>query len=268
MKLDEHAFSRIDDSSDQQALIGTIDRLRSSNGMQAIKRQASVLVAERGYRLLDVGCGAGDDVQMLAELVGPRGLVVGIDPSASMIDEARRRCDGRGLQVEFTTGVAERMPFEDGFFDACRAERVLQHAEDPQAALAEMIRVVRSGGQIAVTDTDWGAQALDSGNLDVTERMRRLQLQRGIRNPTIGRQLRRMFVEAGLQEIRTIPHVYVETDFEITGPVLRAAAERARQEGVLSEDEATGWIADLERRAADGLYFAAVLMFTVAARKP
>jgi ubiquinone/menaquinone biosynthesis C-methylase UbiE len=101
-----------------------------------------------GWSVLDVGCGLGEVCADLVELVGPSGRVVGVDVSEAMITRARERCGD--LPIDFGIGDAEALVFEDATFDAVRAERVVQHVDDPATAVAEIARVVRPGGKVFV----------------------------------------------------------------------------------------------------------------------
>jgi SAM-dependent methyltransferase len=108
-----------------------------------------------GMSLLDVGCGPGTITSDLARRLAP-GRVVGIDASAPVIDEARRQsgvAEGRPAPV-FEVGDLYDLPFADGSFDVVHAHQVLQHVGEPMAALAEMRRVCRPGGVVAVRDAD------------------------------------------------------------------------------------------------------------------
>jgi ubiquinone/menaquinone biosynthesis C-methylase UbiE len=104
------------------------------------------LAPEHASAGLDVGCGYGADVEALADRLRPGGRAVGIDVSATMIAEARRRVAGSGLDVRFVVGDALALPFDDDTFDVCRIETVLQHVDAPGQAVAEMARVTRPGG--------------------------------------------------------------------------------------------------------------------------
>jgi ubiquinone/menaquinone biosynthesis C-methylase UbiE len=110
-------------------------------------RSYEILALEPGGRVLDVGCGEGTDVERLAELVGPAGEAVGVDSSERLIAAARKKRRGR-----FVAGRATELPFPDDAFDACRADRVLQHLAEPQRAVGEMARVVRPGRNVAVSE--------------------------------------------------------------------------------------------------------------------
>ena len=111
-----------------------------------------------GMDLLDVGCGPASITADLAELVAP-GRVVALDASADALEAARATLRERGLseQVELTRGDVMTLPFEDGSFDVVHAHQVLQHLADPVGALAEMRRLTRPGGIVAVRDAVYSA---------------------------------------------------------------------------------------------------------------
>lgn len=127
----------------------TTDYLDNVTGVDAIqeykRRSHRLLHPSPGDRILDVGCGAGDDVLMLAEQVRPEGVVIGLDKSESLITEARA-CAGKTTGVRFEVGDVMQLAFAENDVDACRADRVFQHLADPRGALAEMHRVTRPGG--------------------------------------------------------------------------------------------------------------------------
>jgi demethylmenaquinone methyltransferase / 2-methoxy-6-polyprenyl-1,4-benzoquinol methylase len=97
-----------------------------------------------GDTVLDVATGTG---AVAAELVrAKRCAVVGLDQSAEMLAEARRRVPPGVRLVE---GTAERLPFADGSFDALTFTYLLRYVDDPAATLCELARVVRPGGTVA-----------------------------------------------------------------------------------------------------------------------
>ena len=85
-------FSHVDADPEAAALIAALDEQASLPAIQRLRAAAAELLRPRlGDRLLDVGCGTGEVVRALAGLVGAHGTVVGVEPSATMLDEARRR---------------------------------------------------------------------------------------------------------------------------------------------------------------------------------
>ncbi|OLO64196.1 class I SAM-dependent methyltransferase [Actinomyces oris] len=111
-----------------------------------------------GMDLLDVGCGPASITADLAERVAP-GRVVALDAASDALQAARATLSERGLseQVELTCGDVMALPFEDASFDVVHAHQVLQHLADPVGALAEMRRLTRPGGMVAVRDAVYSA---------------------------------------------------------------------------------------------------------------
>lgn len=268
----QRLYSHVDKTEDPQALVEHMDRLRSLDPFREVKeRNIRLLGLQTGSSVLDVGCGPGDDVRELARMVGPPGRAVGVDTSETMISEARERSKERGLPVEFHVMDAGNLDFPDGTFDGVRADRVLQHVDNPSRALSEMIRVTRVGGVIAVSDTDWGTMAMDMSDREATRTILALIFDHGIRNPWVGRQLPRLFREAGLRDVQVVPHALL---MPATGPpsaIVERMPQRIQQaaaEGLVSEDRARAWKAEFDERTASATLFVAIMMFTVAGRKP
>jgi SAM-dependent methyltransferase len=235
----------------------------------AKRRTYDLLVVRPGDHVVDVGCGAGDDVRAMALIVGPTGRSVGMDSSKTMVDAARQRSMGSQHPVEFYIGDAEHLDFSDASFDACRADRVLQHLSDPAQAIAEMVRTLRPGGRLVVFEPDAGGLLIDAPDKEVT---RRITSFRGdaVRSSWIGRQLPRLFNTAGLTQIEVAVLPSPRTDYVHTNASLRLDyyAQCAAEAGVISVDEAARWSASLAAAAAAGCFFCVVTMFMVAGRKP
>ncbi len=107
----------------------------------------------RGEVVLDLGCGAGFDALVAAQLVGPTGRVVGIDLSPEMLAVAEAGLRGAGFpQVEFREATVEALPFPDSSFDVALSNGVLNLVPDKPAALAEIFRVLRQGGRLQACD--------------------------------------------------------------------------------------------------------------------
>src|SRR5947209_402193 len=110
-------FDRVDGTTDPADFVRYLDATRATDFYQEIKRRSYDLLAlSAGAAALDLGCGTGDDVVALAERVGPTGRAVGVDFSATMIAEARRRTAGAALPVEFIEGDAHHLDFPDSTF--------------------------------------------------------------------------------------------------------------------------------------------------------
>jgi len=121
-----------------------VSDLQFEGGRRLVER----LGLEEAARVLDVGCGTGRLAGWIAERLGPKGSVVGIDPLEHRISVARSHA-GAG---RFEVGRAEDLgAFEDSSFDAVCLSSVLHWVSDKARALAEIRRVLRPGGRVAVT---------------------------------------------------------------------------------------------------------------------
>src|SRR6266571_8459332 len=105
-------FDRVDAENDLAYFVNFLDA-RRSNPEEQIVKQLMIDMSQPlgGQRVLDVGCGTGDDSREIAGLVGPEGRVVGVDYSAGMVAEARRRTTDASLPVEFHEGDVMKLDF-------------------------------------------------------------------------------------------------------------------------------------------------------------
>ncbi|HEV2235326.1 MAG TPA: methyltransferase domain-containing protein, partial [Ktedonobacterales bacterium] len=215
----------------------------------------------------DAGCGAGDDTRAMAALVAPGGRAVGVDEHAPILAEARRRAAGSGLPVEFVRGDVERLPFGDGTFAACRAERMFQHTSDPLQAMRELARVTRSGGVVVVFDTDWETLLVDAADAATTRTLVRTHCDQ-LRHGWIGRQLAGLMRQAGLVEIAVEPNTLIHTDAReaLALHEFQSSAERALRAGTITPAACDAWFADIMERHSAGRFFCAVTQFTVRGR--
>lgn len=225
-----------------------------------------------GDVVLDVGCGPGTDTIPLAEIVAPGGRVVGVDHDAEMVARAQRRAEEAGLggSLEHRRADAYALPFEDASFDAVRSERLLQHLEAPERALAEMVRVAKPGGRVVVLDTDWGSRSVDAGDVDAERRLARVLADDLLVNGYSGRRLPGMARRAGLVELRVEPVPLVVTDYGLWRALSRMEAAEAElvRSGALSEAEVRRLDDDLRARDAEGAFFSLTCLVMVSGRKP
>ncbi|HEX9379866.1 MAG TPA: methyltransferase domain-containing protein [Gaiellaceae bacterium] len=108
---------------------------------------------EPGERVVDLGCGAGTDSLVAAQMVAPGGRVTGIDMTPEMLAKARDAAEELGAEnVEFVEGEIEHLPFADGSVDVVISNGVIDLVPDKDAVFAEIFRVLRPGGRMQLAD--------------------------------------------------------------------------------------------------------------------
>jgi ubiquinone/menaquinone biosynthesis C-methylase UbiE len=260
-------FGNIDQTADPQYYIRFLDTAGANASFQAYKRRTAELLEPRpGSRFLEVACGTGDDALALARQVGDTGRVVGIDVSAAMVTEARKRAASAGLPAEFHVGDAQRLDFPDAGFDGCRCDRSFMHIPDPRQALAEMTRVARPGAPIVVYEVDFETLTLDAPDRSLARKVMNTWTD-GFRNGWLARYIPGLYRELGLTDVVVEPHVLslnaalVE---ELVGPKTVA---RARETNALSAAEAAAWLGYVKSALESGQFFSTLTGFLVAGRK-
>ncbi len=249
------------------AQLEVVYRTRDIRRRRALAQKA--LACEPGDEVLDVGCGPGFYVVDILEIVGENGAVSGVDASAAMLAIAGRKVGDRS-NVRLLEGEATKLPVGDASVDRAISVQVFEYLSDVDAALAELMRVVRPGGRVVIWDIDWSTL---SWHCSDAERMRRMvrAWDRHLADPVLPRTLLASLRRAGFTDVRRDAHPFIaETmDPEAFGGYMPALIRRylGGLEDV-DQAEADAWLADLEALDAGGAYSFAVLQFCFSATRP
>jgi SAM-dependent methyltransferase len=259
-----HAFTDVDAQTDPAAWIRVLDLLREQPAYAAYKRRAVELLAPTSQKkYLEVGTGTGADALAFAGRFGVQ--VVGVDVSHTMIEEARRR----GLH-EALVADAEHLPFEASTFDGSWSDRTFQHLTRPDAALEEMVRVTKQDGRIVIVDPDYDTQVVDVPDQELARRVLRFRADHMLRNGTLAHQMGRLFVRAGLADIRVEAFSVVLHDPGALDNAmgLRSWAAAACARGYLPAQEVRRWEQMLDDALAEGHFLYSFTMYvTVGIKK-
>lgn len=275
-----------DQNVERQAFV--LDQMAGRPAVRTLKAWAlEQLRPAPGEIAVDVGSGTGEDVLAFATY-GAR--AIGVEPSPGLRAEAARRAvsaaetvgraaaaeyveggaeavRGVGAAVEYVEGQAEALPFEDASVDVLRCERVLQHVDDPAAAVTEMARVLRPGGRIVLIDTDWGTAIIHPADPDVLQRM--VGYFRGeTANPFSGRRLRELLVGTGLEITGETAATWIEPQEGATTGFVGMMHTTAARAGVITDAEAEAFTETLRDAAERGAFHMSLTMYAVSARKP
>jgi SAM-dependent methyltransferase len=224
------------------------DRAATPSYRAMFRGLVDAMAPQPGEPILDVGCGAGTLDRQLARLVA--NPITAIDPNSFLQREAAvlAREDGLADRIDFRPGNAEALPFPDATFGCVFSVTVLEEC-DAETALAEMIRVARPGGRIAVA-----VRATDLPqwwNLDLPEAIQRKITPTprsvgpgGVADASLYRRMRR----AGLAELVSYPALI--TLDRPDGPIWRYREDHVLS--LLDTEELAIWHAARAKAAADG----------------
>lgn len=225
-------------------------------------RTLRALALRAGEHVLDVGVGPGLLAFDMARQVGETGSVTGVDRAPAMIDIARARCAALP-HVRIVDGDAARLEFPDASFDAVACTQVLLYVPETAKALAEMHRVLKPGGRVAIVETDWRGLVLGSSFPETTEKM--IQgWDAAAASPQLPAALGPLLRRAGFSAVAAsaipilagdcVPGSYAEN-------MLSSFGKYAVEQGRVDRSEADAWLDDQKRRARSGEFFFCINRF-------
>lgn len=261
-------WSDVDTAQDAAVYLSYLDAAREAVGFYKA-RSIEMLRLGPDSVALDAGCGTGEDALWLAKDIGPGGRVWGIDTSVAMVQESVRRAAGAQLPVSFRVSSLDATGFDDDTFDAVRSDRVFQHLADPAAALSEILRVLKPGGRIVLSDTDWGSCLVDGPYNDAMKAYLSFA-GKPAKNPWSGRRLYPLLRAAGLADVEVVADTVFFVDYPAFECIcgVESTLALAVATGALAEEGARALRADLQARHEQGRFFACFTIFTACGRKP
>jgi ubiquinone/menaquinone biosynthesis C-methylase UbiE len=262
-------YDDVDHQGHPEGAVRHLDYITGVESVKAYKREIYALLGiQPGSMVLDAGCGTGDDVLAMAQLLQGRGRIVGLDSSATMLDAARARAAGTDLPVEFRLGDVYALDCADGVFDGCRADRLFHHLVEPDRALGELIRVTKPGGRIVFFDPDFDASVIATANKAVARQVIHAICDR-VRAGAESRNHFARMRRAGLTGIIVIPKTFLFLDYALGEQLLgiEDAVQRLLDQAAIDQPTAELWLGELKQRDRDTAYLSMILGFTVAGRK-
>ena len=264
------AWIQVDRTEDPRFFVNLLDATRTRLLERARKSPIQFfapLALRTGLNVLDVGCGTGDFLRLLAPIVSP-GKAVGLDLSETMIAEAGRRSVENLENLSFRVGSALELPFQAGSFDRVLATQVLLHVPDPWKALSEMKRVLAPSGMMCIAEIDWGTLVVQSSDIELGRRFSGLACQE-LRNGLIVRELPGQLRELGFNPVVILPEVEVAQDLDAFYTwFVEPSLKHFTRIGAFSEAEADAFLTDLKERARRGHYFSSRTYYTILATPP
>lgn len=236
-------------------------RAAAGDAGRAYKQQLlDLLDLQAGQTALDVGCGPGTDLPALAERVGDRGTVIGVDRDPAMLAQARERTNDLH-RVEIREGDVHALPVEPGTVDRAKIDRVLMHVAEPVEALAQLHRATRPGARIGLAEPDWDTLIVDAEDLETSRAFTRYTTAEVVRHATIGRSLARLAEQAGFCVEAVLATTPVFRDFQEADHTLGLGRnmQQAINEGRIDRDRGHRWFAGLSQ----GPFYASFTLVSV-----
>ena len=219
-------------------------------------RTLEALQLKAGESVLDVGCGSGLLAHDMATLVGESGRVTGVDISQDMLALAEQRCADLS-QVLLKQSRAEKLPEGDESVDAVACVQVLLYVSDVASVLSEMHRVLKSGGRIAIIETDWRGTVLNSFDDSLTRKML-AAWDNAVSSPNLPVRLGPLLKAEGFSAVNVDAFPIVNTSYTPgiwSVEMLEQFAEYARDQGAVSAADSEAWLDDLQHKGQRGRTF-------------
>lgn len=240
-------FSSVDASEDPTRAISYLDQTRrAQSGMKHYANAAHAMRAPNGF-VLDVGCGVGHDLGLLAAAsMAP----VGVDPSAVLLAVARERGGG---SYPLLQANGEALPFRDESIAGAQIERVLQHVAQPSVVLVEVVRCLRRGALLTVFEPNWAGFTVRSESGD-----ERCGWLCAVRHPEVGGSLWDLIEAAGCTVLDRVEELSVWRSLDVLdGTIgLERSIAHAVEHGRVSEQKADDWLREQRARDARGRFYA------------
>lgn len=250
-----------------QRLVAQLDYWESLPGIQRLRADVLARLSPLpGDVVADLGCGTGTEAIRLAHLVGPDGVVIGVDPSPAMATATAERAAEQGVRIELVERDGRDTGIADARCDAVRCERVVQHIGDLDTLVAEARRITRPGGTVVLADTDWGSLMIHPGDPVLVRGLRSLFERGPMAEAWAGRKLPKALSDGGLVDVsyRLFP---VEADAEVTRP-MAPVLERIAEAGRVTSEELDAFFAEVRPAMEAGVGLWAFTMVVASGRVP
>ncbi len=216
------------------------------------------LQIRRGSRVVDLGCGPLGILDLLAERVGPEGEVLGVELESRFVEMAKGLMTERKLDVvRVIQGDAAATGLPSDFSDLAHGRLLLIVVPEPERVVAEMVRLVRPGGVIAVEEVDVYSWICEPSHPAWTRLFNAFETlyREDSKDPRVGRRVPRMLRAAGLDKVDCNVHARVNGpgDFHQEQLLLfvKLFWQRIIERGLLQEEELQTTFEDLRRHLAD-----------------
>lgn len=216
--------------------------------------------------VIDIGCGTGVLTRVLSQWPKVRS-VVGVDPAPSLISRARRLASVLA-NVRFEVADGRSLPFQDDAFDVAVFDSTLSHVPGPERMLAEVSRVLRPTGWLAVFDGDYATATVALGDHDPLQACLAAMMANSVNDRWLMRRICLLVRKAGFDVVSFRSHGFSET---AGGTYMLSVVDRGADilsaSGAIAQETASALKAEARHRVKVGTFFGHIAYASLIARK-
>ncbi|MFO8024820.1 methyltransferase domain-containing protein [Thiohalophilus sp.] len=268
---DPHRFVNELDEESHERLIGRLEsRAKVPVFANLFDKYVEQIDLPSSARILEVGCGTGVILRNLVQRMNFSGSATGVDQCKAFIDAANKYAEQESItaELDFQVGDIHNLSFDDAVFDLVIAHTVISHVTEPVQVLAEMARVVRPGGIVAIFDGDYASLTYAYPDHGFGQKMDNALATTTFNNPRIMRDLPRLLPDMDLELKSAWGDAVVEIG---DGSYFKTFAETyvpyVKNAGLFSEQTVKIWLNEQYRAMENGTFFAACNYYTYLVRK-
>ncbi len=268
---DPHRFINELDEAAQERLVSRLEsRAKDPVFASLFDKYAIRLALPPSAQVLEVGCGTGATLRLLASRDDFTGTAIGVDQCRPFIDAANRfaKAENVGDRISFGIGDAHSLDFPPATFDVVIAHTLISHVTDPARVLSEMARMVRPGGTVAIFDGDYSSLTYAFPDHGFGHQMDVALASATFNNPRIMRDLPRLLPKLGLQ----LKNAWGDAVVEIgSGRFFKSFAETyvpyVKMANLLPAQAVDVWLSEQLKAMENGTFFAACNYYTYLAHR-
>lgn len=268
---DPHRFiNELDEAALERLITRLESRAQDAVFTRLFDKYAAQLALPPSAQVLEVGCGTGAILRLLARRNDFTGKAFGVDQCCSFIDAANKfsRVENVSDRLTFQVGDVHRLDFPPATFDAVIAHTLISHVTEPAKVLGEMARVVRPGGTVVIFDGDYASLTYAFPDHGFGQQMDAALANATFNNPRIMRDLPRLLPELGLKLTAAWGDAVVEIG---DGSFFKSFAETyvpyVKRAGLLPAQAVDIWLNEQRKAMKNCTFFAACNYYTYLARR-
>jgi len=259
-------FNSLDETKQFSFLKGSLEAMDAQKSNQRIQKNIiHKMELQSGQKISEVGCGFGQRAKRLSA-VNPDVFITAVDVSEKLLNIAKIKNSAENITYQLAN--VDQLPFSDNSFDIFTAERLLICFKDALPALKEMVRVLKPGGKLVVTDFNPASIIISPTDNNVSALFMKSYLP-SFNDPYIGRKLPEFFQKSGLIELKIYTDISEEKNMNQLEKIIpmKDVLDGGVRAGFLLQSQATDWLTRLRQASKESYFLYVITVVSVIAEK-